>query len=87
MMDINYITIIGLLAGTCTIISFLPQVIKTAKTKKTKDISLAMYAVLAVGLFMWVIYGVLLNSYPIILANSVSFILAVTILVLKIRYG
>ncbi|HDH49780.1 MAG TPA: hypothetical protein ENG95_00580 [Nitrospirae bacterium] len=83
----NYITIIGLLAGTCTIISFLPQVIKTAKTKKTKDISLAMYAVLAVGLFMWVIYGVLLNSYPIILANSVSFILAVTILVLKIRYG
>lgn len=86
-MDINYITIIGLLAGTCTIISFLPQVIKTAKTKKTKDISLAMYAVLAVGLFMWVIYGVLLNSYPIILANSVSFILAVTILVLKIRYG
>ncbi len=86
-MDMNYITVIGLLAGTCTIISFFPQVIKTAKTKKTKDISLAMYAVLAAGLFIWIIYGVLTNNFPIILANSISFILAVIILVLKIRYG
>ncbi len=86
-MDMNYIAIIGLLAGTCTIISFLPQVFKTVKTKRTKDISLAMYAVLAVGLFMWIIYGVLTNNFPIILANSISFILAVIILVLKIRYG
>lgn len=86
-MDTNYITIVGLLAGTCTIISFLPQVIKTVITKKTKDLSLAMYAVLATGLFIWIIYGVLTNSFPIILANSVSLILAVIILILKIRYG
>ncbi len=86
-MDTNYTTIIGLLAGTCTIISFLPQVIKTVRTKKTKDLSLAMYAVLAVGLLTWIVYGVLTNSFPIILANSISFILAVIILILKIRYG
>ncbi len=87
MIDINYIAIIGLLAGTLTIISFLPQALKIVKTKKTKDISLVMYAVLATGLFMWMIYGVLTNNLPITLANSISFILAVIILVLKIRYG
>ncbi len=86
-MDINYIALIGFIAGACTIISFLPQVIKTVKTRETKDISLAMYIVLAAGLLMWLVYGVLTNNLPIILANSVSFILAVIILILKIRYG
>lgn len=86
-MDINYIAVIGLTAGTLTILSFLPQVIKTVRTKKTKDISMAMYIVLATGLFIWVIYGVLTKNFPVILANSISFILAMFVLILKIRYG
>jgi len=86
-MDINYIAVIGLTAGTLTILSFLPQVIKTVRTKKTKDISMAMYIVLATGLFIWVIYGVLTKNFPVTLANSISFILAMFVLILKIRYG
>ncbi len=86
-MDINYIAIIGLIAGTCTTISFLPQVIKTFRTKETKDISLSMYIVLATGIFLWTIYGILIESLPVILANSISFVLATIILILKKKYG
>ncbi len=87
MMDINYIGIIGLIAGTCTTVSFLPQVIKTFRTKETKDISLSMYLVLATGIFLWTIYGVFIESLPVILANAVSFVFATIILTLKIKYG
>ena len=86
-MDINYIAIIGLIAGTCTTISFLPQVIKTIKTKKTKDISISMYIVLATGILLWMIYGILIKDLPVILANSISFVLAIIVLILKIKYG
>lgn len=86
-MDFSYITIIGLLAGTLTTISFFPQVIKTIKTKETKDLSLTMYIVLATGIFLWTTYGVLIKDVPVILANSISFVLASIILILKIRYG
>lgn len=87
LMDINYIAIIGLVAGACTTISFLPQVIKTIKTKETKDISLPMYILLATGIFLWIIYGILIGSLPVLLANAISFVLATIILVLKIKYG
>lgn len=87
MMDINHIAIIGLIAGTCTTISFLPQVIKAIKIKETKDISLSMYIILAIGILLWIIYGILIESLPVILANSISFVLASIILILKIKYG
>ncbi len=86
-MDINYIAIIGLIAGTCTTISFLPQVIKIIKTKETKDISISMYIVLATGILLWMIYGILIKDLPVILANSISFVLAIIVLILKIKYG
>ncbi len=86
-MDINYIAIIGLIAGTCTTISFLPQVIKIIKTKETKDISISMYIVLATGILLWTIYGILTKDFPVILANSISFVLSVIVLILKIKYG
>ncbi len=86
-MDINYIAVIGLIAGTCTTVSFLPQVIKTFRTKETKDISLSMYIVLATGILLWTIYGILIESLPVILANAVSFVLANIILTFKIKYG
>ena len=86
-MDINYIAIIGLIAGTCTTISFLPQVIKTIKIKETKDISISMYIVLATGMLLWMTYGILIKDLPVILANSISFILAAIVLILKIKYG
>ena len=82
----EFITILGLIAATCTTVSFLPQAIKTIKTKHTKDLSLGMYFVLTTGVFLWLIYGILLKQLPIILANGISFIFTVTILSLIIKY-
>ena len=83
---IDYITVIGLIAGAMTTFSFLPQVIKTWKTKSTKDISLHMYIVLTTGVFLWTVYGLLINSLPVILTNVVTFLLTLSILILKIKY-
>jgi len=86
-MNIDYIVVIGLIAGACTTVSLLPQVIKTIRIKETKDISLSMYIILSIGLFLWIFYGVSIDALPIILANTFSLILAVIILILKIKYG
>ena len=86
-MKIDYIAVIGLIAGTCTTISLLPQLIKTIRLKETKDISLSMYIILATGMLLWVMYGVLIESFPVIAANAISFILATIVLTLKIKYG
>jgi MtN3 and saliva related transmembrane protein len=75
------------MAGTCTTLSFLPQLIKTWKTKSTHDISIGMYVTLSIGLLLWVFYGVYIYSLPIIITNVVTLILAFTVLVLKIRHG
>ena len=80
-------TIIGLTAGTLTTAAFLPQVIKTFKLKETKDISLWMYIILSGGIFLWLVYGLLIKDLPIIAANSVSIVLASIILFYKIKYG
>ncbi len=83
----NYITILGLVAAACTTISFLPQVIKVWKTKSTKDISLGMFSLMTIGLFLWLYYGILTIQIPIILANAISFILALIILIFKLKYA
>ncbi len=79
-------TIIGLIAATCTTLAFLPQAIRVIKTKHTKDISLAMYVVFSIGVFLWLVYGLSIRDIPIISANLITFIFSFTILVLKIRY-
>lgn len=83
----NYIAVIGLIAGTCTTLSFLPQLLKTVRLKETRDLSLSMYVILATGLFLWATYGIFIKDIPVIIANSVSFILAAIIILLKIKYG
>lgn len=80
------VTLIGLLAAFCTTFAFLPQVIKTWRTRSTKDISLAMFLVLVAGIALWLIYGIILRDVPLIAANGTSFVLAVTILYFKMRY-
>ncbi len=86
-MNINWLTLFGLLAGVCTTISFLPQVIKTIKIKETKDISLLMYIVLTTGIILWIIYGILRKDYPVIIANVITFVLSATVLFLKLKHG
>jgi MtN3 and saliva related transmembrane protein len=79
--------IIGLLAGTLTTIAFLPQVLKTWKSKSAKDLSLFMFSIFNIGIVLWLIYGILLNEFPMILANGFTFLLSSFILYFKIRHG
>ena len=81
-----YIEIIGFTAGIFTTLALVPQAIKSWKSKHTKDVSLMWITILTVGIFLWLVYGVLINSMPLITANIVSFLLAVIILILKIKY-
>ena len=79
--------IIGFIAGIGTTIAFIPQVIQSLKTKSTKDINLMMYLIFCTGVFLWLIYGLLIKSYPVIFANGITFILAIIILMIKIKHG
>ncbi len=78
--------IIGYFAAAGTTFSFVPQAVKIFKSKNTKDISLGMYIIFVLGILCWLIFGIMTKSMPIILANIVSFILSMTILIMKIKY-
>lgn len=82
----NWVTIIGLIAATCTTIALLPQAIKSIKTRHTKDLSLAMYTMLTIGVLLWLVYGLLIRDLPLIAANTIAFLFSATILILKIKY-
>ena len=78
---------IGGFAAVLTTCSFIPQAWKVWRTKHTKDISLLMYALFTLGVALWLVYGILLGAWPIILANSITLLLAGTVLLLKLRFG
>lgn len=80
-------TIIGLLAAVISSVSMMPQVIKVHVTKKTDDLSLGAFSVLATGLFLWFIYGILIGEWPVILGNAMGLTLTLYIVVMKIRHG
>lgn len=82
----DYIGIIGILAGLCTTIAFLPQVFKTWRTKSAKDLSLGMFSIFCTGVALWLTYGILIRDLPIILANGFTFILAGSLLYFKLIY-
>jgi MtN3 and saliva related transmembrane protein len=82
---ISLVTLIGLVAAFCTTISYIPQLKKCWATGSTEDISLKMFLILAAGIALWVVYGVLQRDVVIILANSVSLILLSGILFFKLR--
>jgi len=83
----NPVTLIGLAAAFCTTIAYLPQAIRTWRTRSTKDLSLPMLVVLSTGLLLWLIYGAIIRDVPLIAANSVTLVLACTILYFKLRHG
>jgi len=78
--------IIGFLGGILTTVSFLPQVIHIWKTRSTRDLSAGMFLLFSVGVLLWLIYGLFLKELPVIIANSVTLILSITILVFKFKY-
>jgi MtN3 and saliva related transmembrane protein len=81
----NWIAIIGLTAACCTTASFLPQAIKTFRTKDTSGISLSMYILFTFGTLLWFIYGWVSNNLPVALANGITLVLAAAILYFKIK--
>jgi len=78
----NEIQILGLAAGSCTTVAFLPQVIKTWKSKSTKDVSLTMFLIASAGTTLWLGYGILIHSISIIGTNIIVLIFSVTMLYL-----
>ncbi|MCF6296272.1 MAG: SemiSWEET transporter [Flavobacteriaceae bacterium] len=86
MFQIDSIEIIGLIAATLTTIAYVPQVIKTWKTKDVSTLSLTMYIIMFLGVSMWFAYGILLKSIAIILANIVTGILTFILILLKLKY-
>jgi|TARA_R110002049_G_scaffold73774_2_gene190502 MtN3 and saliva related transmembrane protein len=83
---INFYELIGLLAAVLTTISFLPQVYKTYKTKDTSGLSLSMFTIFFVGIVLWLIYGIHLNSLPMILANSVTAVSSLYLIIMKLKH-
>ncbi len=86
-MPQGYITAIGLVAASLTTIAFLPQAIKTWRSKSAKDLSLGMFGIFTTGVLLWLIYGLLVNDLPIILANTFTLLLSSFILFFKIKHG
>ncbi len=78
--------IIGYIAATLTTVSFVPQAWHTFRTKDVSGISLGMYSVFTVGIALWLAYGLMLNAWPIVIANVITLALASLILVMKLRY-
>jgi len=81
----NPTELVGIAAACCTTLSFVPQIVHITKTRNTDGISLKMYAVFVTGIFLWLMYGLMLNSLPIIIANAVTLVLAGAILTMKIK--
>lgn len=79
--------IIGLLAGSLTTLSFLPQVLHVFKTRSTKDISLGMYLLFCIGVILWIVYSYMINSIAVFIANIATLLLAGSILIMKIIFN
>jgi MtN3 and saliva related transmembrane protein len=86
MDDGGFTTVLGLVAGTLTTLSFLPQLLKAWKSRSTHDISFGMLALFSAGLVLWIVYGLIVADVPVIMANSVTLVFVGLILVLKLRY-
>lgn len=80
-------TVLGLAAGFCTTLAYLPQAIKAWQTRSTHDISRGMFLLMTTGILLWLVYGLLERDVPIVVANLASLTLTMTILYLKLRFG
>ena len=81
-----YADIIGFIGGALTTLALVPQAVKAWKTKHTRDISIWWILTLTIGIILWLVYGILISSLPIIAANAATLILAVIVLLLKLKY-
>ena len=86
MIGQDTIDFIGYIAATCTTVAFLPQLIRVIRLRSAREISLGMFCVFSMGTALWLTYGLLSHSMPVVVANAVTFVLSLSILVLKLRY-
>jgi MtN3 and saliva related transmembrane protein len=80
------IDVIGYAAAAMTTVSFLPQLIRVVRLRSAREISLAMFLVFSCGTFAWMVYGFLSHSPPVWIANAITFLLSMSILILKLRF-
>lgn len=80
------VTALGLVAGALTTTAFIPQVLRVWRTRSTRDISLGMFLLFTLGVALWLVYGVLVDAPPVVIANGVTLALSATILGFKLRY-
>ncbi len=78
---------LGIVAGLCTTGSIVPQIIKIYRTRRTDDLSLWMFLLLALGVALWCVYGILTGALPIVLANGITFVLVLYIIIMKLKHG
>ena len=81
------VTLVSALAAILTTAAFVPQALHIIRYKETKGISLLMYVAFAHGVALWLVFGVMIGNWPIILANAITLVLTLTIVALKLRYG
>ncbi len=86
-MSVSLADVVGSAAAVLTTLSFLPQVLHTFKTRDVSGISLVMYSAFTVGVALWLVYGWLLGSWPIVIANVITVLLALAIVVMKLVFG
>jgi MtN3 and saliva related transmembrane protein len=81
----DHITIIGMLAATCTTIALFPQVYQIHKTKQTRDLSMPMIVIFSTGIVLWLIYGIMIHNMPIICANAITLVSCAYILAMMAK--
>ena len=86
-MTLSLADVVGSAAAVLTTLSFLPQVLHTLKTRDVSGISLVMYSAFTTGVALWLVYGLLLGSWPIVIANVITVMLALAIVVMKLVFG
>lgn len=85
-MNTGLIDLLGWLAAILTTVAFLPQLLKIWRSKSAKDVSLVMMITFSIGVFLWLVYGLAIQALPVVIANLVTLILALLIIILKIKY-
>jgi MtN3 and saliva related transmembrane protein len=85
-LTLDLTEILGLIAGFLTTVAFIPQVVKTWRSRSARDLSLVMFSLFCLGVFLWMIYGILIDQLPVILWNAITLVLAAVILFFKIKF-
>ena len=86
MAHTESIALVGYVAGFLTTLAFVPQVLHIWRTRSARDISLHTFSAFTVGIFLWLVYGILKSEWPIVISNGITFVLAGAILAMKLRF-